>query len=969
VMSFYSLLKTGVCSGARWSRRDVILVYGKLVSAPRLGGDTILIRGMGARRRMRLLLGLIIIMIVGSVLGQPYQACTDSTRCDYYACADSTDGGGNALGYIEMCGILRSGPYVGTLLCTNENVMDAIEGIWQIKRRMCPPMRCSAGKWRGGKPWLCEDCVPGTYMAVEEPAYDYWSTAPTPYPCQGCPAGKYQPLAGQTACLDCATLASGFYWSTPCSGSNLGAQMRCTVCEGLNELQSPCTATSNAVCRTFVCSIGQYVVAGQVNTCRGCERGTYQAVQGQASACTACAAGKYQDLEGQGACKDCAALQLGTYYQLTPCQGASAGTQARCSTCDVLYRSVSACTATENTKCGDFKCNPGSYKGGVLDICADCEPGKYQPAAGGLSCPACPAGKYQPGARATACLDCAALAAGSYWAVACQDARVGRQAACTKVCLPPLAGIYQNCSANADAVCGGFACDVGQYQPNAAVTACAACEAGKYNAGRGARACQPCGNYTYQPGAGATSCLACEAWLQGFYWPRACQGPSAGEQKPCTAVCPKGMWNVGACTRDTDTVCSTFIYCPGGQMTGQRGCEDCPPGSYRPSPPNASVMAPSRCTECEAGMYQPDAGKTGCYVCPLLAPDTYQATPCYGPNRGAPRYCSVCQAGKAEVRGCSTTEDRLCGATCAGNATDGASKYWWITGAQTCAQGEYLWGLGPPPGYDKICKPCPPDMIGLDGVVCKRCPGALEMPHWPDQASCVCRPPARMMQGGECACPPGWEAGGAMCVACGNNSYGRAGAGCAPCEAGTYSVGPAATACVACEAGKYRLAGEAGRCHGCAGGLGWMATDAATGGCARCNTSCGVGWREKGPCPGSEANELMFKVCEPCDALPANATWRGGEGCLYECDAGHYRKGVWECGRCSEEPCPPGRQWEACARDADRKCELECVNASKPMFNAKWAAGTGPGDCPWECEEGYTLARSDYWVFVIYECG
>jgi hypothetical protein len=99
--------------------------------------------------------------------------------------------------------------------------------------------------------------------------------------------------------------------------------------------------------------------------------------------------------------------------------------------------------------------------------------------------------------------------------------------------------------------------------------------------------------------------------------------------------------------------------------------------------------------------------------------------------------------------------------------------------------------LGPPPGYAKICKQCLADMVGLDGLVCARCPGALEMPHWLDQASCVCRPPARMM--------PGWQIGGGMCVACCNNSYG---VGCAACGPGTYSVGPAATACEACEAGK-----------------------------------------------------------------------------------------------------------------------------------------------------------------------
>jgi hypothetical protein len=87
---------------------------------------------------------------------------------------------------------------------------------------------------------------------------------------------------------------------------------------------------------------------------------------------------------------------------------------------------------------------------------------------------------------------------------------------------------------------------------------------------------------------------------------------------------------------------------------------------------------------------------------------------------------------------------------------------------------------------------------------------------------------------------------------------------------------------------------------------------------------------------------------------------------VYECDAGFYRKDGG-CHACSTGACEAGRRWEACSADADRRCDAECVNASKPLLNARWAASAGR-DCPWECEPGFALVRTDYWVFALEEC-
>ena len=134
----------------------------------------------------------------------------------------------------------------------------------------------------------------------------------------------------------------------------------------------------------------------------------------------------------------------------------------------------------------------------------------------------------------------------------------------------------------------------------------------------------------------------------------------------------------------------------------------------------------------------------------------------------------------------------------------------------------------------------------------------------------------------------------------------------------------------------------------------------------QCSQSCdGLdGWRDGGACPGGTA---VFRLCEPCDwALPEHAAWRGG-GCIYECYPGYYRSAGHGCSACTTGPCPAGRMRGECTADADRTCDAECVNTTKPLLYSKWMVASD-SSCPWACEDGHALRRSDYWVFVINEC-
>lgn len=427
------------------------------------------------------------------------------------------------------------------------------------------------------------------------------------------------------------------------------------------------------------------------------------------------------------------------------------------------------------------------------------------------------------------------------------------------------------------------------------------------------------------------------------------------------------------------------IACPAGTFydgwNQGTSCTACTPGKYQPSAASACVHcavgtytdAPraTACRACSAGLYALAEGMTACVRYddePAYVPGTrYLYRDASPPTRLAEwRNCSSCGSAGTWA-GCTNTSDAVCASASPAFANpvyDAAVDAW--LAPFKCGPGEYLRGFESVAGRD--CRRCPADMVGRDGLKCERC-GPLEEPDvWLDGSACVCKPPAVMRTSGACGCPDGWRLVGGGCEPCpGNWSYGVAGGlECRDCGAGNFSsAGGGATACERCAAGKYRVAIGDG-CQSCEPG--WFAPDAGSGACARCNTSCGSGWRDGGACPSHEEGS-GYRVCVPCEVgLPRRGASRWVGECVFECEAGlYYAEG--ECVPCSTSACSPGKQWEDCTRDADRRCEVDCVsNASKPLFNAKWAASSKAGECPWECEAGFALVKSDYVLFEISEC-
>ena len=403
--------------------------------------------------------------------------------------------------------------------------------------------------------------------------------------------------------------------------------------------------------------------------------------------------------------------------------------------------------------------------------------------------------------------------------------------------------------------------------------------------------------------------------------------------------------------------------CPVGEYWEHNGarCLPCPTGTYN------AVDGQNLCNLCNPGQYNDKSGQTGCRHCP---PGTYN------PHIAQSR-CLECVAGSncKTIIQCNAVTGTLamsCGNTkCTptlipqGSQPDYTGD--WLTAEYKCRLGWYLRGFTSK--EDKDCRRCPSGMVGLDGIKCEWCAGPLEEPYWLDQSSCVCKAGAVMNRTGGCECPDGWRFDAARheCVACGNNSYGRGGE-CYDCGAGNYSA-EGATECVSCGAGKYRLHGQA-ECQGCANASHyaphpWNNT------CVACNRSCTAesGWRDAGPCPSGGTG---YRVCAPCEVQrPNHSTWVTGGGCVYKCDAGYYFS-EWDggaCKACSTGQCPAGFKGRACTEYADRVCDAECVNASKPTFHSTWAQATPDGDaCPWACEPGYKAVETDYWMFRLHEC-
>ena len=872
----------------------------------------------------------------------------------------------------------------------------------------------------------CQACPKGTYSA-EEAASDQCTPCPagtwralvggrSPAECVQCGAGKYSGGTGATAESTCVAMPSGVYTT----GSGLTSSLGCTQCRPGRygnslgcELCVSCPAgtysgviglAGSAGC--VKCNAGTYsTVAGATGSseCVGCLAGTYSAGTGASSsaACTRCAAGTFAAAGGTSACSRCGAGTFSGSDGATKCDQCAAGAYA-------YTNGMTACDL----------CNPGTYNNLMgLASCTACPAGTYAPSAGVSACPPCPAGSITALSGLSRCFQCAAgLYGGSSGLTVCAACSAGKFSTASGLtsntqcalcqqgtyagavgltssagCVRCGAGMYSEsygltssagcvrCTAGGYSLGGGSACEkcqAGSYSTASGLESsarCLLCGAGSYSTGSGIQSsvgCAQCWAGTYSTGSGVQSSGGCARCWAGTY----SDMPGATGPETCTSTLA-GTYCTGTGFRNADEClpCDPGTYGTGSGGTDKAVCELCQRGKYQ------SLGGKGACDACPARQYAAEEGQTACSQCKTTAPisGVFMTTDCVATQDAQWGQCTVCDTGAPVLRPCSTLSDTQCGWRKCSRVTTTQPEYdgWWVAKFR-CPPGQYLWGIDGEQA--RVCRQCPAGMIGRNGKYCELCEGALEEPYALDQSLCVCKATAVMSsEGGVCVCPAGryYDSMRKACTVCPADTFGTPDGICSLCGAGNFSL-TGATACKQCDAGKYRLRGTASGvgCRSCneaanGGQEGKYAPDPGADLCLKCNRSCtGMeGWRDAGECPGSGG---AWRVCLPCDwQLPGNATWiSGAGGCVFACNTGFYRDtSTGGCSRCSTTACAAGFAWSDCSADADRGCDTECRNESKPVFHSKWVPST-ERKCPWACEDGYVDTVSDYWMFQIREC-
>ena len=798
---------------------------------------------------------------------------------------------------------------------------------------------CRAGRYGNAVGCdLCTPCPAGTYSGVVGMAGGIAG-------CVKCGAGKYSATAGATGSSECAVCVAGAYSSgagisnsSACTRCGAGAfaasagSSACSVC-GTGEFSGTDGATKcdrcaagayaydNGTTACFLCDAGRFSNATGLTSCAACSAGTYAASAGM-SVCPPCPAGSIASASGRSGCVQCAAGGYGASSGLTVCAECSAG------------RYSSALGLSSNTQC------------------TQCQQGKHSGVAGlvnGSGCVGCRAGTYSLVLGLTSSAGCLQCDAGGY--------SLGGGSACDKC----QAGSFSNVSGLVSSA-GCLLCDAGRYATGTGLESsakCLLCEAGAYSTGTGLQSgarCVKCGAGTYSALPGATGPETCTQASPGAY---------------CTGT--------GLRFADECLPCGAGTYAAGSGGSSQAVCEPCQRGQHQP------LTGRWECVACPAGQYANEPGRTACALCTTVAPipGVFMARQCQATRDVQWSPCSACDAGARVLQPCTTASDTQCawGKCSRVNTTQREYSGWWSSTFR-CPPGQYLRGFDAELVLD--CRQCPAEMVGRNGKYCEVCDGPLEEPYALDQSLCVCKAPAVMSsEGGECVCPAGryFETMRGRCSPCRADTFGTPDGICSLCAAGTFSY-LGATVCTRCEAGKYRLSGtDNGQgCRSCNeaanGGQGNYAPDPGAALCVKCNRSCAGadGWRDAGECPGGGGVDTgEWRVCAPCDwKLPGNATWISSPGgCVYACNTGFYREaGTGSCVKCSTEACAAGFAWSDCSADADRGCDAECRNESKPAFHSKWVAmrTMKEGKCPWACEDGYVDTVSDYWMFQIREC-
>ena len=247
----------------------------------------------------------------------------------------------------------------------------------------CPPGRqadsghvactsCAAGRYRFVGEASCADCQVGMYRSEDMEA-----------PCQLCPSGFFNQLAGQTFCSDCAADSDNANCDE-CAAGKYAMGSTCVHCPA-----GYVSVFGQESCQE--CAPGTYQDQISGTVCKSCDAGRYQ-INTAALGCVACGTGQFQAEQQQAACHLC---PRGTFSAVTgkvQCDACSRGT------------STTAEGAVSSSQCE--ACPAGRAE--VAGVCVLCDEGTYQPAAGAVECTECtPAGSLSPrgSLNAAACFE------------------------------------------------------------------------------------------------------------------------------------------------------------------------------------------------------------------------------------------------------------------------------------------------------------------------------------------------------------------------------------------------------------------------------------------------------------------------------------------------------------------------------------------------------------------------------------
>eukprot|EP00762_Andalucia_godoyi_P006917 ANDGO_08315.mRNA.1 Reticulocyte-binding protein 2 homolog a len=469
-----------------------------------------------------------------------------------------------------------------------------VTGIWDVSQcKSCTPgmycassgLReptgfCSAGYYcTGGSNSSTPSsavCPPGAYCPTG-------SSAPLV-----CPAGTYNPFAGQYAQNDsCLPCSPGYY----CPNANSTTDKYGVCSAGYVCVRGASSPTPNDGLTGYVCPIGYYCPANSAAP-SGCPAGKYSPVQGKVS-CDVCDTGRMCPFANMTATLPC---QTGRYCP----SGAVDGTPCPAGT----FNNITGLSTSSDC----FPCSTGFYcpTSGIIQPSLLCSSGHWcasgsvipnpttagaYPSSNGL----CPVGRYcTPGA--TSPTNCPAgtfsNVEGLSLASQCTACTAGKACTITGLTAPNVdctAGWY--CPAGqAVATPSAFICPPGHYCPT------------------GSSLPIGCAPSLYQSSSNAVSCQTCTA---GYY----CSGNSsvpitcplrfycpAGTADP--VVCPSGTVGntTGLSSASGCFPCPSGKYCTDGQVTGDCAAGYiCYFGNSQPNPPY--VVGDSRGSLCPKGHY------------------------------------------------------------------------------------------------------------------------------------------------------------------------------------------------------------------------------------------------------------------------------------------------------------------------------------------------------------------------------